>query len=529
MLTWESELKTDTLKIFGGVIDTQPVTDITLFGTGKRWAIQCTDYHYLTDKRIVAKYYEDMAAGQIVRNLITLYFAAEGITAGNIQDGPIITEAVFNYVTGTRCMEGLSEKAGFEWNINYDKTLDFYERSTFTAPVTITETSKIKNVTVEDEAKDYRNKQFVRAGKDLTDPQTEKFKGNGSQQSFTLGFPLGKEPQIKINGVALNNAADIGIKGLEDGKQWYWSKGDATITQEKEAVPLLDTDEIEITYQGLFDIVAVTWDQNEVETRKAAENNSGIYENVIDEPYATNRAAAFETANTKLKRYAKIGKKIRFDTFITGFKAGQLVMVDMPSFDINNSQFLIESIAATELGTEDGRCTYKITAVDGAATGGWADFFKKMATRGENFVLRENIKEDEVLVLLDQFSKTWTSTERPNLFYELYPSMDLYPASDLFPSLGDDNEVTYIALYDATGEFFRKRITKQERTDTQIVSTTFISPFEANEVQITHVGWFGANATDEIGSGLLIDKQIYSKFKDKVEAIQIDKIDLKGW
>lgn len=521
-----------TTKVFGGVIDTQPAGFLTLFGAGKRWAIHCTDYHYLTDKRIVAKYYENMAAGQIVRDLIVKYFYDEFITVGNIQDGPIVTEAVFNYVTGTRCMEALAEKAGFEWNINPDKTLDFYERSTFIAPVTITENSKIKNITVEDEAKDYRNKQFVRAGKDLTDPQTQRFKGDGAAQSFTLGFPLGKEPQIKINGVLLDNAADVGIKGLEDGKQWYWSKGDATIVQHNEAAPLTDMDEIEITYQGLFDIVAVTWDQSEVEARKTTENNSGIYENVIDDPYATTRAAAFETANAKIKRFGKIGKKISFDTFITGLRAGQLLTIDLPSFDINNTQFLIESIQAAELGTDDGRCTYKITAVDGAATGGWADFFKKIATRGENFVLRENIKEDEVLVLLDQFNKTWTSVERPNIFAEVYPSNTLMPGAMTLPMFEPQDRVKYMTLYNATGEFYRKAITKTDAsTPGQNVATNFIAPFEANDVQITHIGWIGGKyASGTIGGdGILIDKQVYNREKNNIEAIQVDKIDLRGW
>lgn len=515
--------------VFGGVIERPVSKYISLAGNGKLHAITCTDWHYLADKRIVAKYYEQMAAGDIVRDLVTNYLKDEGITVGDIQTGPNVTEAVFNYVTVTQALEGLAEKAAFEFNIDKDKKLNFFDRSTNYAATTITETSDIKNVDVEPSAEDYRNRQYVRAGKDVTDPQTESFKGNGSQRSFTVGFDIAKEPTIKVDGVTLSNT-DVGIKGLEQNKKWYWSKGDKTITQNENDPVLTSAQTIEITYQGLFDIVALTYDRGEIDRMQAVEGGTGWHEDVLDEPYISSRAAAFETANAKLKRYAKIGSKITFDTKIIGLKPGQMLPINLDSYDINDD-YLIESAKATELGTHDGKMVYTVTAVDGAATGGWATFFKKMATRGQAFVLRENIKEDEVLTLLDSFNKTWTSSEQPNIFAEVYPSESLYPGAEAYPMFTEGTEVKYLALFDANGEFFRKPISKQtEPAAGELVSTTYIAPFEANGITITHVGWFGdVNATKEVGTGLLVDKQTYNKTKTSIEAVQIDKNDLKGW
>jgi hypothetical protein len=72
--------------------------------------------------------------------------------------------------------------------------------------------------------------------------------------------------------------------------------------------------------------------------------------------------------------------------------------------------------------------------VDGAATGGWADFFKKLANNNNRpQALYENIQENEVLTTLQTFNKTWTSTEQPNIFAVTNPGPTLQPGPNTYP------------------------------------------------------------------------------------------------
>lgn len=350
---------------------------------------------------------------------------------GPIQDGPTVVEAVFNYVPVTQALDALAERAGFSWWIDPDKKLHFVERSTYAAPWSVSSTTKIQNVEVEQDRGEYRNRQYIKAGKDVTDPQVESFKGDGSSRTFTVGFPIAKVPTVKVNGVAKT----VGIKGVDIGKDWYWNKGDPVITQDQAGVVLTSADNLEVTYQGFFDVVLLTYDEVAINERKALEGGTGYYEAVDEEPYLSSRQAAFESANAKLRRYAQMGKTLRFETELSGLKPGQLLTVNLPIHNISNEQFLIEQVDFSDFGAAEGRFRYVVTAVSGQAVGGWVKFFKNMASRGQTFVIRENIREEQILIVLVQPSEAWAWGETFSVtpYACPVPSSTLYPSTTLYP------------------------------------------------------------------------------------------------
>lgn len=61
------------------------------------------------------------------------------------------------------------------------------------------------------------------------------------------------------------------------------------------------------------------------------------------------------------------------------------------------------------------------------------------------------------------------------------------------------------------------------------MSTTYIAPFEANKNIAKVRFWGGYQANDAVGSGVLVDEQAYDKLKTQLEALQIDKVDIRGW
>lgn len=522
-------LDNDSNLIYSGFIDTpkaQKITGVLL----KVHDISCIDNHYLADKRIIAKAYQNMTAGAIVHDIITNYLAVEGVSAGIIQDGPTITEAVFNYVPVTTALASLAEKANFWWTIDFNKLLQFMDRSANTAPWVCTGVDiQGESLTVGESNPNYRNKQYIKGGTDVTDHMTENFKGDGTTRTWNVGFKINSVPTIALNGTQLQSS-DIGIRGVDSGKKYYWSKGETAITQDDGQTLLTTSDTLSITYQGQFDIIAITEDPGAISTMQQIEGiGTGIVEEVEDEPDNTSRETAFQSGNAKLQKYAVIGNKVTFRTKRYGLVPGQLLTMNVPEHNLDNTEVLIENVTTTDEGGIF--LWYDITAVEGPEEGSWAKVFQKMATRGQSFVVRENISEEQVLITLKQFTKTWQLSNKPNIFIEVYPGSNVFPGSDIFPMFVYGDRVKYIELLDASNNtLVRKKITKQTGSDTtNILSTTYIAPYEAN-TSIAKVRFYGGSqATDTIGLGVMIDEQVYSKVKTQLEALQIDKTDSRGW
>src|SRR5258708_189257 len=84
--------------IFAGFIDRarreKPGATSLLYHT-----IKCKDMHWLADKRTVATSYTNQTCGFMVQDIVNNWLAAEGVTVGVIQAGPIVTPEVVNYKT----------------------------------------------------------------------------------------------------------------------------------------------------------------------------------------------------------------------------------------------------------------------------------------------------------------------------------------------------------------------------------------------------------------------------------------------
>lgn len=310
---------------------------------------------------------------------------------GNIQDGPIVSRAVFPYVQVSKGLDDLAELAGFSWWITADKKLNFVSRETFRAPWNITDTSPIRAVKVRTNKDKYRNRQYIRAGRDVTDPQQESFAGDGKRQTFVVGFGIAQVPTVTLDTVVQT----VGIREIDTGKQWYWSKSEKEITQDQSGVPITDVNTLVVDYRGYFPILVVADSGSAISKRKAVEGGTGIYESIDQDASIDSATAALDIANGKLRKYARLSKELTFETDKAGLQAGQIINVTQSIHNITSDEFLIDNVTISEY-TPNGDLRYQVHAVDGEALGGWTNFFKALANQGGNISIREN----EVLVKL---------------------------------------------------------------------------------------------------------------------------------
>lgn len=419
------EIKNDGALEFAGVIDSTQKTRIGA-GNSLLHRISCVDWHYFADKRIAAESYTSQTAGYIFGDLVTKYLVDEGITVGTIQLGTTVREMVINYVPLTQAFDKLSEAMGFIWYIAPDKKIYFVERSTTPAPFAIGEGDILtRGHGFLDASPQYRNRQYVRAGRDITDTQVETRTGDGTTKAFAMGYPLAQVPAITVNAVTKT----VGIKGLDTAKDFYWNKGDPIVTAA--AAPSSGAS-IVITYKGEYNIMVLAEDPTKITSRKGIEGGTGLVENVADEPSMNTRDAAFDSAKARLSKYGVEGQKFEFATGRIGLKSGQLVTVTCSPYGVSATPMLIEAI---DIYDQWPILLYGIVAIVGPTLGDWTGFFKDLAEMKEGIIDRLNIGSGQILIILSQFSEGWAWSESSsvNVFACPVPSTTLYPNSALYP------------------------------------------------------------------------------------------------
>lgn len=347
--------------------------------------------------------------------------------------GTVIQKAVFNYVSAETALNGLCELSGATWWITADKVLHYVAMDEFKAPWDINENHMpIRNLEVETDLADYRNRQYIRAGQDTTDLQTESMKGDGSKRTFNVGFGVAERPTIYVNEVVQT----VGIRQVDSNKAFYWAKGEKEITQDESLPPLkapdpingIPGDVLKVQYKGLFPIIVVADDDAAINEMAEQTGDTGLFETLEENENIDSSVIALEFANSRLRKYAKINKKVTFETVKKGLQAGQLININQPDYDLNDD-FLISSVEANPFN--DDFVIYSITCIDGEDVGGWENFFKKLAKANQTYVIRENevlirlAKQAEQFGFAEEMSYTNYACQFPNT--TLYPSNTFYP------------------------------------------------------------------------------------------------------
>ncbi len=390
--------------VFGGFIDTPEAQTISPSGALLH-DISCMDNHYLADKRVAAKIWESKTSASVVSELLTDYLADEGITAGTIQTGNTLTRVVANYVPVADVIGAIAEANGFVWYIDADKQLNFMDRTTNTASFALTASNILDSPSprLSKGNQQYRNIQWVRGGTD-TISQTENFVGDGAQKAFTVGFPINSVPAITEDSASQT----VGIKGLDTGYEYYWSKGDPIIVAE--AVPSSNA-AIQVQYTGKYKTITMVRDDIAVASQLTTEGSgTGQVESVIINTDLDSRTEAQEFGQAQLTQWCQNAEKFQFTTRTAGLKAGQMLNVTFAPFGFASHDMLLESV---NMIANDVELNYNVTAITGPVMGSWAQLFKSFAKQQQ--VILGN---DEQVILLRLQTESLALTETATTYLD---------------------------------------------------------------------------------------------------------------
>jgi hypothetical protein len=311
----------------------------------------------------------------IIADINTNFFNGEGIDCATyVSTGIRIPEVNFNYLPGNEAINLICKLTGRSWYIDPMKQLHYFSRTGNPAPFSITSTSNNwRSLSIKHSRDKYRNKEFVLGSYGII-PTTEQFKGDGYTKTWTVTYPLYDTPTISVDGFP----ATVGILGVSASSfGYYWSKESNQITGNSTNAALASTDYIRISYNGLYPVVAVAIDGDEVATRAAIESNSGIYEDMDTDNKTYNALSAISYGNSLISKYGEQLNTISFETDIDGLASGQLIQVNVTANGIND-YYYITSVTANDVQKTVMR--YNVTAVSGQDRGGWVSFFRDLVT-----------------------------------------------------------------------------------------------------------------------------------------------------
>ncbi len=448
--------------IFSGYI-TQPVEKKPGFPPLIETQIQCTDQHWLADKRVVAASYQNTTHASIVSSLVDTILSQEGVTVGAIVENettiatfypninvypattlyPLADPAMdsiptvsFAYCTVAAAMDALTTAASvsgvpYWWAIDQYKQLWFapYTYNTGSAVVDGTQIEQVGSPPqVTRQNPTYRNSQYLTGVVVLTTTQVETRMGDGNTQSFTMGYQLAQMPTIKVDGTA----KAVGVKGTT-GKDWYWAAGDAVVVQDQSETALTSSNTLTVTYIGQYSTVIQSSDGAQVSYQQALDGTTGIVEEVEQDITTTSLQGGFAKASALLTRYAQQGMQLQFTTLTTGYVPGELVTVNLPDFGILDTQMLIEEVSASDQ-TDGINIWYTVKAIAGPYDVQWQDFFKAILAPQQNSN-NISIGISGTLSLVQSFTATGTHTA--SLTTTVYacplPGSGLYPSATLYP------------------------------------------------------------------------------------------------
>ena len=274
--------------------------------------ITCVDQHYLADKRIIAVAYANRTPGDVARQIVNTYLAAEGVTIGSIANsalypsstlypGPtvypngtleLIPSIVFAYCSAAQAFDSLAARANingtpFYWQIDKNKQFWFVPYTAVQNSIIVdgTQIDNRNNIPVVDRQNPtYRNKQYIIGGVAQTSTQTEIRVGDGNTTSWAMGYDMFSAPTVSTNiGSAGYLTQTVGVKGIDTGKEFYWAKGSPTITQDSSGTKLTSSDKIQVVYIGQYPSVVVSDDPGLIAQQQVIEGTSGIVESVLND------------------------------------------------------------------------------------------------------------------------------------------------------------------------------------------------------------------------------------------------------
>lgn len=434
--------KDDTTTIFKGIIERVQFDNRTGYYT-----VRCSSLLKLFDMKLVARTFENMTAQEIVEEIIDDYCA--GFTHTNVSGSINIESAKFNYDKPSDCIRQIAESIGYNWHIDFNKDVHFYEKTTIASPLVIVEGADFSNLKIEPDTRELANVIVVRGGSYLSSVQTYIEVADGEKTKFVLpespkdvavyvstgGAYIAKtiEPQFGTSTPTAEFQVNFNEKYIQNGTHSTLSNGHKIKVEYKFDVPLRllkkDTTSID-ALKVLFP------------------STDGEFYKVVDDSGINSRELAESVADENLLLYGNAKINGSFNTFTGGIEVGQIVTINYKGY---NTSAVITSVTATSKANDFFIYAIRFSTV----LSRFEDFLKELLRRSKIELNENDVVEiinavndtitvnDTVFISTDQNRQIDTVTVDDDVYIAKNVNID-YVLGPYFPSSYTDTKRLFI-------------------------------------------------------------------------------------
>lgn len=315
-------------------------------------------------------------AGSILKAQLGYWAPFEDITLGTIRNGAVVDQASFEWFRIWDQVETLANLSGYIALVNGAGQVVFVPPGEYTAPFNITASSTdvlFGSVNFRHTREEYANSVYLRINEEAIALTQVTLTGNGTKRKFRTLTVI--KDLAAVNGVT---GTDIGIWGVDTGKQWYYTPGGYWIIQDSTGTPPAST--FQATYRAAGFDARHAEDATEQSARAAVEaGSSGIYDTVLSDIGISNADAGDTAAAAALARLKEVPVEMSYRTLTDGVLPGQQQTVNLSSQYNVNDTFLVSQVDAR---FSQGVLVYSVQATSTSRLGGYLDVFRSFLGSG---------------------------------------------------------------------------------------------------------------------------------------------------
>jgi hypothetical protein len=399
------ELFEDGQKIFGGslVERNERVIGGRLIG----YECRAKDWSHKLDGKLVTKSYSNQTAKSIVLDIINTF--TSGFTTNNVKGDTITVGSIkFNYEQVSRALTQLADQIGWDWYVDANKDIHFFDEETAVAPFNLDDNSgnfEWGSLEINQTVLNLKNHIFVRGGeykKTINESEAiDKYKGDGTRQVFQLAYRY-DNITVKKNGV---------VQTIGTDQQTDPATVDALYNFNEKFIKFTNApasgDSIVIYGDAYIPIIASVRDQISI-------NTYGEFQHAVVDKSITSVAEAQSRAKSELKKFSESVNEAQFKTTRPGLRVGQKIRVVSAIRGIDKT-FKINRIKAKARGNDHLEYEVRMIA-SGDIT--FTDIMVELLGKDKKNIV---IASNEVLQRLEYFAENVNLVEAINTYKRTRP------------------------------------------------------------------------------------------------------------
>lgn len=327
---WENERV-----IFGGVIT--DINERLLGGEVEAFDVQCKDFTHDMDRFLVVRAYEGETIGDIIADIVANVLP-DGYTTTHVDCDIVVASVAFNYELPSRCFQQLAELVNYDWYVDYEKGVHFFEKSATPAPFDLTDDNGkyyVDSLLLRSNLTNIRNVITVRGGEYLGEEFSESFIADGEANLYPVGYRY-DSIVVTVNATPIT----VGIDNLNDPNLYdaLYNFQEKFIRWRQATKPALD-DVVQVTGLPYLPILVRVQDN-------ASVAEYGAFEYKIVDKAISSKQEARDRAEAELTAWAASTKEGGFDTVEPLLDVGQQINISSTLRGLDQD-YIISRIVST--------------------------------------------------------------------------------------------------------------------------------------------------------------------------------------